>query len=151
MYKAPRVVRRRLLIGFALVIVVVPACGGSQPAKADYIHRADAICVKANDQVRALQPQGPLAEQAKTTKRVNDIQRKAINQVAALARPSADDSRLGKDYEMARQALNLGDASVDAMIAGDQSRENDSATRAATLVRQANADMAAYGLTECSK
>lgn len=118
--------------------------------KAQYLTRVNAICSRFNGLQRALpQPAGSLQEQAAIAHRSNMLTLEAIASIRRVSPPAGDEERIHFMLDETARAARTADSST-RLIFDDTARANDAMERAQSLLRDANARYAAYGLTVCA-
>jgi hypothetical protein len=102
-YSSPRV---RRLLAFALLGLVVAACGGggARLSKTEYAKRADAICARYEQAIRALGQPKSLDELTAFTDKAVPIAQKAVDDAARL-RPPKDEEKLAESWHAVTQKV----------------------------------------------
>ncbi|MFN8034489.1 MAG: hypothetical protein U0V73_00940 [Acidimicrobiia bacterium] len=147
-------------VGIAVVALLgvlggVDACAGHRPTGLDhhtYVHRVNTVCSRTNDRIRALTPPDPLdpASSLVTTRSAIELQRRAVDSIAAL-RPSAPDRQTASSWlEVEPRALDAEAAIVAAIAAEDQHRIDEATRRARELESRARRLAQRLGLQACA-
>jgi hypothetical protein len=94
---------------FALAITLVPLSCQSRLSKQEYAHRADAICAKYNQKIRALARPHRLKDLPGYVDRALPVAKGGTNELRSL-RPPKDEEAVAKDW------LAQNDAAVAALV-----------------------------------
>lgn len=142
-------------LALLLPIVLLAACGGaSGPGKSAYLAQAEAICKKANSDVKALAvPSTPSALPAYVSTLLG-IADAATTQLEKLAPPAADKAQLDKRFltplrgQIVEGRAYLGEIKK-AVAANDQAALQKLVTNPPTASKADTAWMTSYGFVSC--
>lgn len=151
---------RRMVIAFAtvaaLVLVVCSAAFAAEVSRDEYKEAAEPICkasAKANErilagvrkEVRKGQLKGPAAKFAKASKE----QARALRELEALPRPTADEARLAKWFSYLKLEAELFATAGKKLKAGDKPGAEHVFTKLSSNVNKANLQVLPFGFNHC--
>jgi hypothetical protein len=146
---------RTLALVTSVVLVPLTGCGGTDDGLShqQFARAADAICARANEEVRMLGPEPPIltAEQADWLMELTRIDRSALDRLRAL-RPADDQRRtVALMIALFDGGLGKGEAIARASRAANDAAFRRNVDAALDLLTQAQAYAGRSGLTECAR
>jgi hypothetical protein len=144
----------RALIPLSLVALAatLAGCGGgssSGSSRAEFIKRADAICLRASKAQDALSQPASNAELAAYVKHVYVIERSVVVDLRRLQPPSGDRTTVNDMLDSVDRALAFESDVETAAMSGDQSAINSAQAKGARDLNHATTVARRYGFKEC--
>ena len=144
----------KIATGFAAAVLLASCDGASGSAhltKREFIARADAICREANATIEGLGTPRTARELDDYIQKVESIDGEALQEIARLNPPKADEDKIDTAITKVQSALNLLNDYRQADLAGNKvaailalQQANRAATDAQAIVRE-------YGFHECGR
>ena len=139
------------LLAAAAGTSLLAGCGSSRLSHDEFVRKADAVCAHYNAQVKGLEDPRSLAEVESYAERVIPVYGRALDELAALRPPKADEPLVRRWLSLDRRI----ERDVHAVLAAVRTRRIPSvgaaAARTAADDRRSNALARQLGLKACSR
>lgn len=145
---------RALLVFLLLAFTVAAAaCGGSSArlSRADFVQKANAVCGKYNDQLRALPRPSSAAEFADFVHKGKALVRKQFEELRALRPPADLQGAYDRLLATADDEAPILDRMEAAAKGGDLNKAQQLDAKLSAVDARANADARRLGLTVCAE
>ena len=139
-----------LLLAFTLGVA---ACGGSSPrlSRSDFVQKANAVCEKYNDELRALPRPTSAAEFADFVHKGKALVRKQVDELGGLKPPAALQPAFDRLLAVAGREAPILDQMEVAAKGGDLKKAQRLDAKLSAVDAKANGDARRLGLTVCAE
>lgn len=155
--RAAMTVRRSLLSGLLLGVLVLAGCGGGggggeeRLTKEEWIAQADAICKRAAQEIDALGTPQSLDEVAELAAKASEIGRRELGEIRALQPPEEDEATIEEMLALSDQLIDIGEKIGAAAEEGDLAEVQKLLQEGEPINDQADQLAQDYGLEECGQ
>lgn len=145
---------KRALSGSAVaLLLMLAACTGGDdgPTRAEFVHRANAVCRDGATRISLLRIPGraDVASMPQAAAGVVTVQRKALARLRAIEVPKQDRSQVARWIALVDQTIDQAELSAEAQREGDITRAAIANVNGAALDRRADRLARNYGLDVC--
>jgi hypothetical protein len=125
--------------------------GSSEPTKAEFVRKANAVCRDGAAKISLLRIPGraDVASMPKAALDVVVVQRKSLEKLRALQPPKKDRSEITKWIAIVDQTIDQAEVSAEAQQEGDIARALTANINGAALDRRADDLARSYGMVTC--